>query len=107
LASHPSLLLLDEPASGLTPMEVEGLMDLIREMRSRGVTIIVVEHLMKMIMKICDRMAVLDYGVKIAEGNPEEISSNQKVIQAYLGVEFQQETPTNKSGIKEVGDVGS
>jgi branched-chain amino acid transport system ATP-binding protein len=91
LASQPKLLLLDEPASGLTPTEVESLMELIREIRNTGVTIIIVEHLMKVIMSICDRMVVLDYGSMIAKGTPAEISSNSKVIQAYLGEEYVQE----------------
>jgi len=91
LASQPKLLLLDEPASGLTPTEVDSLMELIREIRNTGVTIIIVEHLMKVIMSVCDRMLVLEYGSMIAEGNPVEISSNPKVIQAYLGDEYVQE----------------
>ncbi len=91
LASQPKLILLDEPASGLTPTEVDSLMELIREVRNTGVTIILVEHLMKVIMSVCDRMLVLEYGSMIAEGNPSEIASNPKVIQAYLGEEYLQE----------------
>ncbi len=91
LASQPKLILLDEPASGLTPTEVESLMELIREVRNSGVTIILVEHLMKVIMSVCDRMLVLEYGSMLAEGNPSEIASNPKVIQAYLGEEYLQE----------------
>ena len=92
IASQPKLLLLDEPASGLTPTEVGTLMDLIREIRNSGVTIIIVEHLMKVIMSICDRMVVLEYGSLLAEGKPAEIASNIQVIKAYLGEEYVQET---------------
>ncbi len=91
LASQPKLILLDEPASGLTPTEVDSLMELIREVRNSGVTIILVEHLMKVIMSVCDRMLVLEYGSMLEEGNPSEIASNPKVIQAYLGEEYLQE----------------
>lgn len=94
LASQPKLLLLDEPASGLTPVEVESLMVLIRRIRDAGITIIVVEHLMKMIMNICDKMVVLVYGEKIAEGSPEQIAGDRRVIEAYLGEEYQKTTPT-------------
>jgi branched-chain amino acid transport system ATP-binding protein len=88
LASKPALLLLDEPASGLTPAEVEDSMELCRKIRDCGITIIVVEHLMQMIMGICDRMVVLNYGEKIAEGTPDEIAKDERVIDAYLGEEY-------------------
>lgn len=88
LASKPSLLLLDEPASGLTPKELESLMTLVLQISGTGITIIVVEHLMKMIMNICNRMAVLVYGEKVAEGSPDEICKDRRVIEAYLGEEY-------------------
>ena len=85
LATEPELLLLDEPASGLTPSEVQDYMGLLEEVKGKGITIIVVEHLMRMIMAVCDRMLVLNYGERIAVGTPDEIQKNQKVIDAYLG----------------------
>ncbi len=85
LATDPFLLLLDEPAAGMNPQETETLMELIETIRKSGVSILLIEHDMRLIMKISDRILVLDHGLKIAEGNPEEIRSNQSVIDAYLG----------------------
>jgi len=85
LATEPFLLLLDEPAAGMNPQETENLMELIETIRKSGVSILLIEHDMKLIMRISDRIIVLDHGLKIAEGNPEEIRNNQKVIEAYLG----------------------
>ena len=88
LASSPVLLLLDEVAAGLTPRELADLSGLVRGMRDQGITIIIVEHLMRMIMELCDRIAVLHYGEKIAEGTPEQIGQDRRVAEAYLGENY-------------------
>lgn len=88
LASHPKLLLLDELAAGLTTGELSELIALVRKIRDMGITIIIVEHVMRVIMDVCDRIAVLYYGQKIAEGTPKEIAENDKVAEAYLGEKY-------------------
>jgi branched-chain amino acid transport system ATP-binding protein len=85
LACGPKLLLLDELAAGLTPGELDDMMALIRSIRDQGITIIVVEHIMRLIQGICDRVMVIEYGTQIAEGTPDEVLNNPKVIKAYLG----------------------
>lgn len=88
LAGDPELLLLDEPVTGMSAEEVSAMLSLIRMLREkRGITSIVVEHNMRAVMSLCDRIAVISYGTKLAEGSPEEITRNPTVIEAYLGVE--------------------
>ncbi len=85
LATQPRLLLLDETAAGLNPAEVDQAIDLIKKIRDSGITIIIVEHIMKIIMSISDRILAINHGRPIAEGSPQEVAANREVITAYLG----------------------
>ncbi len=88
LLTDPSLILLDEPATGLTPSELPIMINLINKLHEKGVTTLVVDHNMRFIMNVAQRLVVLHYGEKIAEGTPKEIASNEAVIKAYLGKKY-------------------
>jgi branched-chain amino acid transport system ATP-binding protein len=96
LATRPKLLMLDEVMAGLTSTEVKAALELIRNIRKEGVTLLIVEHVMEAIMPIADKVVVLDGGIKLAEGPPDQISHDERVITAYLGAKFSQRLQARK-----------
>jgi branched-chain amino acid transport system ATP-binding protein len=90
MATKPELILLDETAAGLNPSELDEAIDLIKKIRDSGVTILIVEHIMKVIMTISDRIHAINFGQTIAQGTPKEVANNRAVIEAYLGEEYAQ-----------------
>ncbi len=88
LATEPEVILLDEIMAGLTPAEMAEALNLLRQINSKGITVFMVEHIMKAVMSICNRIIVLNYGEKIAEGSPQEVAENAEVIKAYLGERY-------------------
>ena len=99
LAMKPKVLLLDEVNAGLNPAEIETALEMIRAIAGRGVTIILIEHLMKVVMSLCTRIVVLHHGAKIAEGVPEEVTRDESVIQAYLGNRYAKANAGEVSGV--------
>ena len=87
LATQPQLVILDEPAGGMNEQETTSLISLIRKVRDQGITVLLIEHDMSLVMRVCEKIVVLEYGSKIAEGSPQEIKNDQEVIRAYLGAE--------------------
>ncbi|OLC25675.1 MAG: hypothetical protein AUG06_12655 [Actinobacteria bacterium 13_1_20CM_2_65_11] len=107
LALQPRILILDEPAAGMNPSEKLGIRELIERLNKDGLTILLIDHDMQLVMGVCDRVAVLNFGRKIADGTPEEVSTDAGVIKAYLGTGSEREVSSapGATGVEEVGEV--
>jgi len=107
LALQPRLLILDEPAAGMNPSEKQGIRELIERLNKDGLTILLIDHDMQLVMGVCDRVAVLNFGRKIADGTPEEVSTDAGVIKAYLGTGSEREVSSapGATGVEEVAEV--
>lgn len=100
LAANPKLLLLDEPAAGMNETESAKLVEIIRKLKANGISVLIVEHDMKVVMNLCDYIVVLDQGTKIAEGTPKEIGNNPRVIEVYLGTPDEEDHTIEKGSVE-------